>query len=82
MHKAVNRIVPVKQLLRVMGWLREADFSSANVDLISGLPLLLRSASARTRDWCSSCALIATPYSPLPTCRSNCHCNAKLPPPI
>ena len=39
MQKAVNRIVPVEQLLRVMGWLREADFNSVNVDLICGLPL-------------------------------------------
>ena len=38
-QKAVNRIVPVEQLLRVMGWLREADFNSVNVDLICGLPL-------------------------------------------
>lgn len=38
-QKAVNRIVAVEQLLRVMGWLREADFNSVNVDLICGLPL-------------------------------------------
>ena len=38
-QKAVNRIVPVEQLLRVMGWLREVDFNSVNVDLICGLPL-------------------------------------------
>jgi oxygen-independent coproporphyrinogen-3 oxidase len=38
-QKAVNRIVPVAQLRRVMGWLREADFDSVNVDLICGLPL-------------------------------------------
>ena len=38
-QQAVNRIVPVEQLLRVMGWLREADFNSVNVDLICGLPL-------------------------------------------
>jgi oxygen-independent coproporphyrinogen III oxidase len=38
-QKAVNRIVPAEQLLRVMGWLREADFNSVNVDLICGLPL-------------------------------------------
>ncbi len=38
-QKAVNRVVPVEQLRRVMGWLREADFSSVNVDLICGLPL-------------------------------------------
>ncbi len=36
---AVNRIVPVEQLRRVMGWMREADFESVNVDLICGLPL-------------------------------------------
>jgi len=38
-QKAVNRIVAAEQLLRVMGWLREADFNSVNVDLICGLPL-------------------------------------------
>lgn len=38
-QQAVNRVVPVEQLRRVMGWLREADFASVNVDLICGLPL-------------------------------------------
>ncbi|MFZ9752803.1 MAG: oxygen-independent coproporphyrinogen III oxidase [Cyanobium sp.] len=38
-QKAVNRVVPSEQLRRVMGWLREADFASVNVDLICGLPL-------------------------------------------
>ena len=38
-QQAVNRVVPVDQLRRVMGWLREADFASVNVDLICGLPL-------------------------------------------
>ncbi|MFN9924058.1 MAG: oxygen-independent coproporphyrinogen III oxidase [Cyanobacteriota bacterium] len=38
-QKAVNRVVPVDQLRRVMGWIREAEFSSVNVDLICGLPL-------------------------------------------
>ena len=38
-QKAVNRVVPVEQLRRVMGWLREAQFASVNVDLICGLPL-------------------------------------------
>lgn len=38
-QQAVNRVVPVEQLRRVMGWLREANFSSVNVDLICGLPL-------------------------------------------
>ena len=37
-QKAVNRVVPVEQLRRVMGWLREAAFASVNVDLICGLP--------------------------------------------
>ncbi len=36
---AVNRVVPVDQLRRVMGWIREVDFRSVNVDLICGLPL-------------------------------------------
>ena len=38
-QRAVNRVVPSDQLRRVMGWLREADFASVNVDLICGLPL-------------------------------------------
>ena len=37
-QRAVNRVVPVEQLRRVMGWLREARFESVNVDLICGLP--------------------------------------------
>ena len=37
-QQAVNRVVPVEQLRRVMGWLREAEFESVNVDLICGLP--------------------------------------------
>jgi oxygen-independent coproporphyrinogen-3 oxidase len=37
-QRAVNRIVPVEQLRRVMGWLRQAAFTSVNVDLICGLP--------------------------------------------
>jgi len=38
-QRAVNRVVPTEQLRRVMGWLREAQFTSVNVDLICGLPL-------------------------------------------
>ena len=38
-QQAVNRVVPTEQLRRVMGWLREAQFVSVNVDLICGLPL-------------------------------------------
>jgi len=38
-QRAVNRVVPVEQLRRVMVWLREAQFASVNVDLICGLPL-------------------------------------------
>ncbi|WP_295535862.1 oxygen-independent coproporphyrinogen III oxidase [Synechococcus sp. UW140] len=37
-QQAVNRVVPVEQLRRGMGWLREAKFESVNVDLICGLP--------------------------------------------
>ena len=37
-QRAVNRVVPVEQLRRVMGWVREAGFESINVDLICGLP--------------------------------------------
>lgn len=38
-QQAVNRVVPADQLRRAMAWLREADFSSVNVDLICGMPL-------------------------------------------
>jgi len=38
-QQAVNRVVAVDQLRRVMGWMREAAFESVNVDLICGLPL-------------------------------------------
>lgn len=41
-QQAVNRVVPVEQLRRVMGWLREAAFDSVNVDLICGLPAQTR----------------------------------------
>jgi oxygen-independent coproporphyrinogen-3 oxidase len=37
-QQAVNRVVPVDQLRRAMEWLREAAFTSVNVDLICGLP--------------------------------------------
>ena len=47
-QQAVNRVVPVEQLRRVMGWLREADFASVNVDLICGLPRQTRARFART----------------------------------
>jgi oxygen-independent coproporphyrinogen-3 oxidase len=35
---AVNRIQPEKMLFDAMGWIKEADFTSVNVDLIYGLP--------------------------------------------
>jgi oxygen-independent coproporphyrinogen-3 oxidase len=38
-QQAVNRVVAVDQLRKVMGWMREAEFESVNVDLICGLPL-------------------------------------------
>ncbi|MEB3165423.1 MAG: oxygen-independent coproporphyrinogen III oxidase [Cyanobacteriota bacterium] len=38
-QRAVNRVVPVEQIRRAMEWLRQAEFSSINVDLICGLPL-------------------------------------------
>lgn len=38
-QRAVNRVVPAEQLCSSMHWLREANFSSVNVDLICGLPL-------------------------------------------
>ena len=47
-QKAVNRVVPVEQLRRVMDWLRDAAFSSVNVDLICGLPLQTPARFRRT----------------------------------
>ena len=38
-QRAVNRVVPVEQICQAMEWLRQAAFSSINVDLICGLPL-------------------------------------------
>ena len=35
---AINRIQPESMLFNVMGWIREAEFEGANVDLIYGLP--------------------------------------------
>jgi oxygen-independent coproporphyrinogen-3 oxidase len=49
-QKAVNRVVPVDQLRRVMGWLREAEFKSVNVDLICGLPLQTPERFRKTLD--------------------------------
>ena len=49
-QQAVNRVVPIAQLRRVMGWLREADFASVNVDLICGLPLQTPERFRRTLD--------------------------------
>jgi oxygen-independent coproporphyrinogen-3 oxidase len=37
-QKAVNRIQPESLLFDVMGWIKEAQFDSVNVDLIYGLP--------------------------------------------
>lgn len=37
-QEAVNRVQPEELLFNVMGWIREAGFESANVDLIYGLP--------------------------------------------
>ena len=37
-QRAVNRLVPVDQLRGAMEWLRDAAFTSVNVDLICGLP--------------------------------------------
>ncbi|AFY49725.1 oxygen-independent coproporphyrinogen III oxidase [Nostoc sp. PCC 7524] len=37
-QQAVNRIQPEKMLFQVMDWVRDAGFSSVNVDLIYGLP--------------------------------------------
>ena len=49
-QQAVNRVVPESQLRRVMGWLREAAFSSVNVDLICGLPRQSPERFRRTLD--------------------------------
>ncbi len=37
-QKAVNRIQPKEMIFSVMGWIREANFESVNIDLIYGLP--------------------------------------------
>ena len=37
-QSTVNRIQPEKKLFDVMGWIKEAGFTSVNVDLIYGLP--------------------------------------------
>lgn len=37
-QKAINRIQPFEMTERVVGWLRDAGFTSINVDLIYGLP--------------------------------------------
>lgn len=37
-QEAVNRIQPEKMLLDAMGWIKDANFDSVNVDLIYGLP--------------------------------------------
>ncbi|BBA78732.1 oxygen independent coprophorphyrinogen III oxidase 1 [cyanobacterium endosymbiont of Rhopalodia gibberula] len=37
-QEAINRIQPESMLFNVMGWIREAEFEGANVDLIYGLP--------------------------------------------
>lgn len=37
-QKAINRIQTESMLFDVMGWIREAEFEGANVDLIYGLP--------------------------------------------
>ncbi len=45
---AVNRVQPEELLFNVMGWIREAGFESANVDLIYGLPCQNLSTFAET----------------------------------
>lgn len=37
-QEAANRIQPEEMIFDVMGWIREAGFESANIDLIYGLP--------------------------------------------
>ncbi len=47
-QRAVNRIQPYEHIKRTMEKLREAGFSSINIDLIYGLPYQTRESFART----------------------------------
>jgi len=47
-QRAVNRVVAAEQLRRSMQWMRQAGFTSVNVDLICGLPLQTPERFGRT----------------------------------
>ncbi|MDJ0597377.1 MAG: oxygen-independent coproporphyrinogen III oxidase [Crocosphaera sp.] len=47
-QKVINRIQPEEMLFNVMGWMREAEFESVNVDLIYGLPYQTRHTFKKT----------------------------------
>jgi oxygen-independent coproporphyrinogen-3 oxidase len=49
-QKAVHRIQPFEMTAQVVGWIREAGFTSLNVDLIYGLPHQTVGSFARTLD--------------------------------
>lgn len=47
-QEAINRIQPIEQVERVIGWLREAGFHSLNFDLLYGLPRQDRQTNRHT----------------------------------
>ncbi len=49
-QKAVNRIQPEKMTRKVIGWVRELDFQSVNLDLIYGLPFQSSKTFEKTID--------------------------------
>ncbi len=49
-QKAVHRLQPLEMTRRVVGWIREAGFTSLNVDLIFGLPFQTVASFERTLD--------------------------------
>jgi oxygen-independent coproporphyrinogen-3 oxidase len=49
-QEAVHRIQPYEETKRAMDWIREAGFSSINVDLIYGLPFQTASSFEKTLD--------------------------------
>ncbi len=49
-QKAVNRIQPEQMTRKVIGWVRELDFQSMNLDLIYGLPFQTSETFEKTID--------------------------------
>ncbi|MBW1899984.1 MAG: oxygen-independent coproporphyrinogen III oxidase, partial [Deltaproteobacteria bacterium] len=49
-QKAVNRIQPEQMTRKVIGWIRELDFQSMNLDLIYGLPFQTSETFEKTID--------------------------------